>query len=133
MSDAGDIEVIVHPLDDGSYWAEVDGLPGCLTQGNSYGQILAHLRDAHEACCSALDSPLTGEAIAAADSSALRKIITTGDLAQFLTNSGWQVVTTGSFHSVYRASNRPECISVLLEAEIPLVPALLAALMKFLN
>ena len=50
---AQEFDVIVHPLDDGSYWAEVDGLPGCLTQASSYTDILAHLRDAHETCLAA--------------------------------------------------------------------------------
>lgn len=103
MSDSQEFEVIVHPLDDGSYWAEVDGLPGCLTQGANYSKILAHLRDAHEACCAALAIPATGETIAPPDTATFGKIITAGDLARHLSQSGWQIVATGQYHAIYHA------------------------------
>jgi predicted RNase H-like HicB family nuclease/predicted RNA binding protein YcfA (HicA-like mRNA interferase family) len=131
MSDAQEFGVIIHPLDDGSQWAEVDGLPGCLTQGKNYSQILAHVRDAHEFCCEALAIPSPAPA-AIPDAAALGKVITTGDLARLLDANGWQIVATGQHHAIYRAADRPECISVLTAPETALVPALVSALIKIL-
>ena len=131
MSETQEFEVIVHPLDDGSHWAEVDGLPGCLTQGKNYSQILAHVRDAHQFCCQALDLPSSAPSTIP-DAAALGKVITAGDLARLLDANTWQIVATGQHHSIYRAANRPECISVLTDQETILVPALVGALIKIL-
>jgi hypothetical protein len=29
------IKAVIHPAEEGGYWAEVPGLPGCITEGDS--------------------------------------------------------------------------------------------------
>ena len=40
------IRAIVHPAEEGGYWAEVPALPGCITEGETMEEILANLKDA---------------------------------------------------------------------------------------
>jgi predicted RNase H-like HicB family nuclease len=42
------IRAIVHEAEEGGYWAEVPALPGCVTQGESLGEVRANLREAVE-------------------------------------------------------------------------------------
>lgn len=42
------IRAIVHPAEEGGYWAEVPALPGCITEGETMEEVLANLRDAIE-------------------------------------------------------------------------------------
>jgi len=45
--------VLIHPAEEGGYWAEVPALPGCFTQGETIDQTLENARDAiesHVAC-----------------------------------------------------------------------------------
>ena len=42
------IKAIIHPADEGGYWAEVPALPGCITEGDTKEEILANLKDAIE-------------------------------------------------------------------------------------
>lgn len=37
---------LVHPEQEGGYWAEVPDLPGCFTQGDSLDEIYHNLADA---------------------------------------------------------------------------------------
>jgi predicted RNase H-like HicB family nuclease len=39
-------EAIIHPEEDGTFWAEVPSLPGCFTQGKTLESIKAHLQEA---------------------------------------------------------------------------------------
>lgn len=41
--------VILHPADEGGYWAEVPALPGCYAQGETVEEVLLHAREAIEA------------------------------------------------------------------------------------
>lgn len=34
------IKVIIHQAEEGGYWAEVPAIPGCLTQGDSWKNLL---------------------------------------------------------------------------------------------
>ena len=43
------LKAIVHLEADGSYWAEVPSLPGCVTQGESLDEVKANLKEAVEA------------------------------------------------------------------------------------
>jgi len=119
MSDPADpeeFEVIVHPLDDGSYWAEVVGLPGCLTQANSYTGILARVRDAHDACLAA-SPPALSAGGGGFRANVLREARTAGALAESLATAGWQVAASGSFHHVYAIFGRDDRISVPSDPE----------------
>lgn len=40
---------IVHEASEGGYWAEVVGLPGCVSQGETLEELQANIREAIEA------------------------------------------------------------------------------------
>lgn len=42
------IKAIIHPAEEGGYWAEVPGLPGCITEGGTMKEVLVNLKDAIE-------------------------------------------------------------------------------------
>jgi predicted RNase H-like HicB family nuclease len=46
------IKVIVHEAEEGGFWAEVPGIPGCATQGETFEELLGSLYDAVEGCLS---------------------------------------------------------------------------------
>ncbi len=42
------LKAIIHPAEEGGFWAEVPALPGCLTQGETIDELKANLREAIE-------------------------------------------------------------------------------------
>jgi predicted RNase H-like HicB family nuclease len=52
------IKAVIHPAEEGGYWAEVPGLPGCITEGNSMEEILDNLKDAIEGWLAVTNSPI---------------------------------------------------------------------------
>lgn len=46
------LKVIVHPAEEGGYWAEVPAIPGCATQGETFEELLENLYEAVEGCLS---------------------------------------------------------------------------------
>jgi predicted RNase H-like HicB family nuclease len=46
------LKVIVHEAEEGGYWAEVPSIPGCVTQGDSFEELLSNLYEAVEGCLS---------------------------------------------------------------------------------
>ena len=48
------IKVIVHEAEEGGYWAEVLGIPGCATQGDTLEELLSNIYEAIEGCLSTL-------------------------------------------------------------------------------
>jgi predicted RNase H-like HicB family nuclease len=42
------LRAIVHPADEGGFWAEVPSLPGCVTQGETMEELKANLHEAVE-------------------------------------------------------------------------------------
>jgi len=46
------LKVIIHPAEEGGFWAEVPSIPGCATQGNSYEELIQNLYKAVEGCMS---------------------------------------------------------------------------------
>jgi predicted RNase H-like HicB family nuclease len=42
------IRAIIHPAEEGGYWAEVRALPGCITEGDTIEEVMANLKDAIE-------------------------------------------------------------------------------------
>ena len=46
------LKVIVHEAEEGGYWAEVPALPGCVTQGETFDELLSHLYEAVDGCLS---------------------------------------------------------------------------------
>ena len=41
-------KAIVHPAEEGGFWAEVPALPGCMTQGETQEEIRVNLLEAIE-------------------------------------------------------------------------------------
>ena len=39
-------KAVVHPEAEGGYWAEVAGLPGCFTQGETLDELYSNLAEA---------------------------------------------------------------------------------------
>jgi predicted RNase H-like HicB family nuclease len=42
------IKAIIHPAEEGGYWAEVPALPGCITEGDTMDEVMGNLKDAIE-------------------------------------------------------------------------------------
>lgn len=42
------IKAVIHSADEGGYWAEVPALPGCITEGDTKGEVIDNLKDAIE-------------------------------------------------------------------------------------
>lgn len=40
------LKVLVHPADEGGFWAEVPALPGCVSEGDTFEETLANIREA---------------------------------------------------------------------------------------
>jgi predicted RNase H-like HicB family nuclease len=94
MADAGaEVEALIHPGDDGRFWAEVVGLPGCYAQGDNYSTIMANLRDAHELCISA---PASASATPPPAAIQLGEVATVAELCAALSAEGWERTATAS-------------------------------------
>ena len=46
------LKVVVHPAEEGGYWAEVPAIPGCATQGETIEELFENLHEAIEGCLS---------------------------------------------------------------------------------
>ena len=44
------IKVVIHPAQEGGFWAEVPALPGCVSEGDTMDDVLANIREAIEGC-----------------------------------------------------------------------------------
>ena len=42
------LKAVIHPAEEGGFWAEVPALPGCLTQGETLDELKANLHEAIE-------------------------------------------------------------------------------------
>jgi predicted RNase H-like HicB family nuclease len=42
------IKIIVHEAEEGGYWAEVPAIPGCVSQGETYEELLENIAEAIE-------------------------------------------------------------------------------------
>lgn len=56
------LTIVVHQAEEGGYWAEVPAISGCVSQGESLGELLENVREAVEGCLSvdASDVPVSG-------------------------------------------------------------------------
>jgi predicted RNase H-like HicB family nuclease len=53
--------LVIHPAEEGGYWAEIPALPGCFVQGESLEDLLS---DAPDAIASHLDAlRMDGQAV----------------------------------------------------------------------
>ena len=46
------LKVIIHKAEEGGFWAEVPSLPGCMTQGDNWSELLENIYEAVEGCLS---------------------------------------------------------------------------------
>ncbi len=46
------IKVIIHPAEEGGFWAEVPAIQGCATQGDTFEELLTNIYEAVEGCLS---------------------------------------------------------------------------------
>ena len=46
------LKVVIHEAEEGGYWAEVPAVPGCVTQGETFEELLQNLYEAVEGCLS---------------------------------------------------------------------------------
>ena len=42
------LKLLVHPAEEGGYWAEIPALPGCVSEGDTLDEVLENLREAAE-------------------------------------------------------------------------------------
>ena len=42
------LKAIIHPAEEGGFWAEVPALPGCVSEGDSLDETLVNIREAAE-------------------------------------------------------------------------------------
>jgi predicted RNase H-like HicB family nuclease len=42
------LRVLVHAAEEGGYWAEVPAFPGCVSEGETFDEALANIREAAE-------------------------------------------------------------------------------------
>ena len=45
-NEAMNYQVIIHDAEEGGYWAEVTGMPGCYSQGETLAETKANIREA---------------------------------------------------------------------------------------
>ncbi|MBN1509068.1 MAG: type II toxin-antitoxin system HicB family antitoxin [Sedimentisphaerales bacterium] len=46
------LKTIIHQAEEGGYWAEIPAIPGCVTQGDTFEELLQNIYEAVEACLS---------------------------------------------------------------------------------
>ena len=53
------IRAIIHPAEEGGYWAEVPELVGCITERDTMEEVMANLKDAIEGWLDVFNSRYT--------------------------------------------------------------------------
>ncbi len=46
------LKIVVHEAEEGGFWAEVPAIPGCVTQGETFAELLSNIYEAVEGCLS---------------------------------------------------------------------------------
>lgn len=46
------LKAVIHKAEEGGYWAEIPAVPGCVTQGDTFEELLKNIYEAVEACLS---------------------------------------------------------------------------------
>ena len=46
------LKVVVHEAEEGGLWAEVPSIPGCVTQAETFDELLGNIYEAVEGCLS---------------------------------------------------------------------------------
>jgi predicted RNase H-like HicB family nuclease len=56
------IKVIIHEAEEGGFWATVPALPGCVSEGDTWEEIRANIREAIECYLDVSEQPLPEKA-----------------------------------------------------------------------
>lgn len=56
------LKVVVHEAEEGGYWAEVPGIPGCASQGETLEEVRRNICEAIEGCLGVDVAPSTRSA-----------------------------------------------------------------------
>jgi predicted RNase H-like HicB family nuclease len=46
------LKTIIHDAEDGGFWAGIPSIPGCVTQGDTFEELLKNIYEAVEGCLS---------------------------------------------------------------------------------
>jgi predicted RNase H-like HicB family nuclease len=44
------LKVVIHDAEEGGFWAEVPSIAGCMTQGDTFDELLQNIYEAVEGC-----------------------------------------------------------------------------------
>jgi predicted RNase H-like HicB family nuclease len=55
------LKIVIHEADEGGYWAEVPGFPGCVSEGESLAEVRANVREAFEGVLEVMQDVPTDE------------------------------------------------------------------------
>lgn len=42
------LRVLIHPAEEGGFWAEIPALPGCISEGDTFEETLINIHEAAE-------------------------------------------------------------------------------------
>jgi predicted RNase H-like HicB family nuclease len=56
------LKAVVHPAEEGGYWAEIPALPGCISEGDTFDETLSSIREAAEGWLSVADQSAESDA-----------------------------------------------------------------------
>lgn len=93
-----EINVTIHPAEEGGFWGEVEGMPGCITQAETNTAALSRLREAHR---SWLKAPEPATALAAAAPTSPAVPDTAGKAAAWLAAAGWACTRETAEHFTF--------------------------------
>ena len=55
-------KIVIHEAEEGGYWAAVPALPGCVSEGDTWEEMLANIREAIECYLDVPDQVLPDKA-----------------------------------------------------------------------
>jgi predicted RNase H-like HicB family nuclease len=62
------LRVLVHPAEEGGFWAEIPALPGCVSEGDTFEETLANIQEAAEGWLAvAAEQPLAEDQVQIAE------------------------------------------------------------------
>lgn len=44
------LKIIIHKAEEGGFWAEVPAISGCMSQGETYDELIENIHEAIEGC-----------------------------------------------------------------------------------
>jgi predicted RNase H-like HicB family nuclease/predicted RNA binding protein YcfA (HicA-like mRNA interferase family) len=123
-------KVVVHNAEEGGYWAEVPAIPGCLTQGDTWEELLQNVHEAVEACLSVDVTPIQISPEDKVLEIAIWRAYLGKSCAKSWTRKGWLFKTVHGSHHVYMKAGGKERISVPVHGNKDLKLGMLRALMN---